>query len=170
MKLVIFDLDQTLVDFIALHDETTNELFRRFFGVDAKLTDIDFAGRSLADDFAVLARLRNIPEAKFRERLPRLLLEYDRVFGNKMPPDASKYILPGVIDLLTCLSATDNLMVLHTGGSPGIFDAVFRATGLGKNFKFCQYGTEFKTRADMVLVLITQAGKLTESTSVAKTS
>lgn len=38
MKLVIFDLDQTLVDFISIHDEVTQKLFRRYFSVDARLT------------------------------------------------------------------------------------------------------------------------------------
>ncbi len=90
MKLIIFDFDQTLVDFITLHDETTNELFRRFFSVEAKLTEIDFAGRSLADNFAELARLKHVPEDKFRERLPLLLSEYDRVFANEMPVDGSR--------------------------------------------------------------------------------
>jgi phosphoglycolate phosphatase-like HAD superfamily hydrolase len=56
MKLVILDLDQTLVDFIAIHDETALELFRHFFGVDAKFTDVDYVGRSFADNFAEMAR------------------------------------------------------------------------------------------------------------------
>ncbi len=38
MKLVIFDLDQTLVDFISMHDEVTQKLFRKFFDVDARFT------------------------------------------------------------------------------------------------------------------------------------
>ena len=168
MKLIIFDLDQTLVDFIALHDETTRELFQRFFGVDAKLTDIDFAGRSLSDNFAELARLKNVPENMFKERLPQLLPEYNLVFTNKVPADAKKFVLPGVIDLLEGLSATDNLVVLYTGDPPGIIDAVFRATGLGKYFRFCQCGTEFKTRSDMVRALMVKAEKYTGKRFIGK--
>jgi beta-phosphoglucomutase-like phosphatase (HAD superfamily) len=55
VKLIVFDLDQTLVDFISVHDEVTQKLFRDFFGVDARLTEIDFAGKSLTENFRELA-------------------------------------------------------------------------------------------------------------------
>jgi len=31
MKLIIFDLNQTLVDFLSVHDEVTRRLFKMFF-------------------------------------------------------------------------------------------------------------------------------------------
>ena len=39
--------------------------------------------------------------------------------------------------------------------------SVFRATGLGKYFKFCQYGTEVETRADMVRLAVNKAREIT---------
>ena len=83
MKLVIFDLDQTLVDFISVHDEATRELFQRFFGLEARLTEIDFAGKSLIDIFLELARLKGVPEGRVGEIGPELLEEYERIFGFK---------------------------------------------------------------------------------------
>lgn len=161
MKLIIFDLDQTLVDFIPVHDEVANRLFNRFFGVGARLSDIDFAGRSLKDNMAELARRKHVPEVKFQKNIDKLLATYDQVFAECIPRDASKYILPGAIRLLEELSRTDNLLVLYTGDSPGIVTAVFNATGLGRYFKFAVYGTEFPTRADMVRHAIERAEKLT---------
>lgn len=161
MKLVILDLDKTLVDFIAIHDETALELFRHFFGVDAKFTDVDYVGRSFADNFAEMARRRGVLEDEFKKKLPRLLADYDRVFAGKMPPDAPKYVLPGAKEILEGLSLTDNLVVLYTGDPRGIVDTVFRATGLGKYFKYCQYGSEVKTRADMVRRALAKAEELT---------
>jgi phosphoserine phosphatase len=55
LKLIIFDLDQTLVDSISVHDKATNELFKRRFGVDARLREIDFAGKSLKENSFELA-------------------------------------------------------------------------------------------------------------------
>src|SRR3972149_2158239 len=100
MKLVIFDMDQTLVEFIAVHDEATRRLFRKFFNVDAALTEIDYAGRSLNESFRVLAGLKHVPEKDFREKSPRLLEAYDSAFGASLPAAAGKYVLPGVRELL----------------------------------------------------------------------
>ena len=162
MKLIIFDLDQTLVDFLSVHNEATQKLFKNVFKVDARLFEVDFSGRSLTDNFRELARLKHIPDAEFRGKSPQLIPTYEVIFGECLPrDDAEKYILPGVKELLKRLSRTDNIVVLYTGDSPGIVSHVFKATDLGKYFRFCFYGTKVKTRADMVKLAIEKAGKAT---------
>ena len=42
-----------------------------------------------------------------------------------------------------------------------LMNEVLKATGLGGYFRFCQYGTEVATRADMVRQAINRAEKLT---------
>lgn len=160
MKLIIFDMDQTLVDFLSVHEEATRRLFRGFFNVDARLTEIDFSGRSLTDSFQVLAGLKNIPEEAFREKSHLLLAGYEIGFGESLPRNPKKYILPGVIELLRELSKTGHIVALYTGDSEGIVRRVLRATGLGKYFRFCLYGTEVAARADMVREAINRAKKL----------
>ena len=164
MKLVIFDLDQTLVDFIPTHDEVTRNLFRRYFGVDARLTETDFAGRSLTENFSQLARLKNIPEDKVKENMQRLLDEYNRSFIDSFPTNPSAHILPGAEKLLKLLSETENLIVLYTGDSPEIVNKVLISTGLSKYFAFSVYGTEVKTRVDMAKLAIEKAERLTGNT------
>ncbi len=161
MKLVIFDLDQTLVDLTSVHNEAMQKIFREFFDVDARLTEVDFAGKSLTENFLELAKLKGIPESNLKENAGELLENYDRIFGQLLPPNASRHVLPGVMKLLEELSKTDNLIVLYTGDSPGVVARVFKATDLGRYFKFCFYGTEVKTRADMVRLAIAKAESLT---------
>jgi len=161
MKLIIFDLDQTLVEFLSVHNEVTQRLFKKFFDIDAKLTEIDFTGKSINDNFRELARLKNIPEDIFRNKSQQLLESYETTFSESLPPDAVKYVLPGAKELLSELSKTDHIIALYTGDSPEIVSSVFRATDLGKYFKFCLYGTEVENRADMVRLAIEKAEKLT---------
>jgi phosphoglycolate phosphatase len=136
-------------------------LFKRFFNVDARLTEIDFTGKSLTENFIELARLKDIPEDVIQKKSNQLLESYETTFGESLPRDAAKYILPGVKKLLSELSKTDHIVALYTGDSSQIVNQVFRATGLGRYFKFCFYGTEVKTRTDMVKLAINKAEKAT---------
>lgn len=158
MKLVIFDLDQTLVDFIPLHDETMEKLFLKKFGVKARLSETDFAGKGLDNNLIELARLKGLPEEKVKGK--DVIQEYERLFAEAVPKDGSRFILPGAIELLAALAKTDNLVVLYTGSSPGIVDAVMNATGLVRYFHFCLSSTEVESRADMVSLAIERAKQL----------
>jgi len=164
MKLIIFDLDQTLVDFIAVHDRAAQELFKQYFGADAKLTEIDFAGKSLIDNFTELAALKGIPADKIKNNSREILERYEQIFGKLIPDDANSFVLPGVKDLLEYLSKTDSLIVLYTGDSPGIVNQVFRVTGLDKYFLFAVYGTDAESRAGMIRLAIDRAEKISGKT------
>jgi phosphoglycolate phosphatase len=163
MKLIIFDLDQTLVDLIAVHDEVTRRLFRQYFNVDAGLTEIDFAGKSLTENLYELARMRNVAEDDFRKKSRQLLESYDSTFIEILRglEDIRKHILPGVEQLLNKLLKTEHILALYTGDSPAIVEAVLKATNLGRYFKFCLYGTEVEKRADMVKLAVDKARNLT---------
>jgi len=161
MKLIIFDLDQTLVDFIAVHDESNRWLFQQLFGVDARLTEIDFAGRSLTDNFSELARLKGVAENLFKVKLPELLQSYDRVFDKCIPTEGEKYVLPGVKKLLNGLTKAGDMIMLYTGDSHSVVKSVFRVTGIGKYFVATFYGTEVTNRVDMVRSAIQKAEKMT---------
>jgi phosphoglycolate phosphatase len=161
MKLVIFDMDQTLVEVIDVHDEAARLVFRSFFGVEAGLTEMDYAGRSLTESFRVLAGTKGIPESEVRDRLPRLLEAYDRAFVESLPTDAAGFILPGVSRLLEELSGPDYVLALYTGDSPAVARAVMEATGLGRYFPYRFYGTEAASRADMVKRAIEKAAQVT---------
>ncbi|MDP2931780.1 MAG: HAD hydrolase-like protein [Chloroflexota bacterium] len=155
MKLVIFDLDQTLVEFITVHDEAARKLFRQFFGVDARLTEIDYAGRSLTDSFAELARRKNIPNDRVK---PEELLEsYEKLFAESIPRDAAGYILPGVEELLEALSRTGHLLALYTGDSKAVATSILSATSLDRHFRFAVFGTDAPTRAGMVQLALDKA-------------
>jgi phosphoglycolate phosphatase len=161
MKLVIFDMDQTLVEVIDVHDEATRRVFKSFFDIEARLTETDYAGRSLADSFRVLAGTRGIPESEVRDRMPRLLEAYGEAFAESLPADASRFILPGVIRLLDELSGAGHFLALYTGDSPAVARSVLDATGLGGYFPYRFCGTEVAARADMIKQAADMAARVT---------
>ncbi|MHB8085690.1 MAG: HAD family hydrolase [Dehalococcoidia bacterium] len=161
MKLIIFDLDQTLVDFLPGHAETVRRLFLKEFNIEAELTGIDFSGRSLTDNIIELARANGIDPDSVRVRIADLLAEYEQIFFSLMPPDLSGYVLPGVRQLLQRLTEEGHLIVLYTGDSPAIAGKVLSSAGLDGYFRFEVYGTEAKTRLDMAKLAVSKAGDLT---------
>jgi len=161
MKLVIFDMDQTLVDFISVHQQTTRQIFKQFFNVDAGLEEVDFSGRNMADTFIELANLKNISREEVQNNATGLLETYESLFGQNIPKDGSNNILPGVSDLLQALAITDKVVALYTGDSHGIVKHVLSATKLGKYFSFCVYGTEARTRVEMVKLAMKRAEEIT---------
>lgn len=157
MKLFIFDLDETLVDFFVLHNEVTHRVLKKFFGVEAWLTEVEHAGRSQRDGMRELAGLKGVPRYVFDKQADRVLDEFGIEFAARMPADVTDSILPGAEELLTALSQTDSVLALYTGDAPGVVDAVFRATGFGRYFAYRFSGTQFKRREDMVKLAIQKA-------------
>jgi len=162
MKLIIFDLDQTLVDFLQVHNDTVHQLFSDVFHVNAWLSEIDYDGRSLTENMVSLARLKGIREEAVTSRKEELLDRYEKIFVSKMPDDVAKHILPGAREILDRLADDSHITVLYTGDSPGITNIVLSATGLAKYFKVAVYGTETKSRLDMARLAIKEAEELTK--------
>jgi phosphoglycolate phosphatase len=157
VKLIIFDLDETLVDFLQLHNDVTNRVLKKFFGVEAWLTEVEHAGRSQRDVMRELAGLKGVPGDVFDTKADRVLDEFGIEFAASMPADVTGRILPGAEELLTTLSQTDNVLALYTGDAPGVVDAVFRATGFGRYFAYRFSGTQVERREDMVKLAIKKA-------------
>lgn len=157
MKLIIFDLDETLVDLVQLHSEVTHQVLKKIFGIDARLDEVDHAGRSQRDGMRELAGLKGVPGLVFDSKADEVLQEFGIQFAARMPATPSDYVLPGAEGLLRRLSQTDNILALYTGDAPGVVEAVFQATGFGRYFAYRFSGTEFNRREDMVKLAIEKA-------------
>jgi len=161
MKLVIFDLDQTLVELTDIHDRVTRRALKQVLGIDAGMSDVDYAGRTMTDSWHELARRKGIADETYWAKVPELLRTFEADFPAALPADPASYVLPGARELLAALARTDNLVVLYTGDSPGVARAILRAAGLEKHFAFCFFGTEVAERADMVRAAIKKAEERT---------
>jgi len=162
VKLIIFDLDHTLVDVFWLHDQTTHKMFNKYFGKDAWLHEIDHAGRSQPDGLHALAMVKGIPEPVFQGKAPEMMKEFYTEFVASLPADSTKFILPGAIELLERLSKTKSILVLYTGDSPVVAQGILKATGLDRYFSYQVFGTEFERRSDMIRAAIKKVKEKTD--------
>lgn len=159
-KLIVFDMDQTLVDVLPAHDYAVAGMFRHFYGVDLRLTDIDFAGRSLLENFVELGRLKDIPEGDIRSKEGRLLATYESLFDRHMKT-LSDCLLPGARNLIEALSRYGHLLALYTGDSPAVANSVMEATGLGPFFAARACGTEADNRDEMLRLVLARVEEST---------
>jgi phosphoglycolate phosphatase-like HAD superfamily hydrolase len=157
MKLIIFDLDQTLVDFAQLHNEVTHRLLKEFFGVEAWLTEVEHAGRSQRDGMRNLAELKGVTRTAFDSSIDRMLERFGIDFAAGMPAEPSRHVLPGAVELLDGLSRAGHVLALYTGDAPGVVEAVLQATGLSRYFSYRFSGTQVKQRHEMVKMAIERA-------------
>lgn len=158
MRLIIFDLDQTLVDIHKLHNRVTMLTFNKVFGVKAWLTEIDFAGKSIKKDLEELAILKKIPREKIRKKLPKALRFYGKTFISIMPKNIKPYFLPGAETLIKKLHKDKrNFLVLVTGDERIIATRVLSKAKLLKYFKFMVTGEEEKNRTRLTKQAINKA-------------
>lgn len=160
MKLVIFDLDQTLVELIMVHDAAAEELFRKNYWKSSRFTDIDYAGRSLTASFVEMAKARGMDISKVQLDAPRLLGEYEALFARMIPADASRSILPGAKELLENLSRRGHFVALYTGDTRAVAEAILKSTGLGRYMRTTVFSDDAPTRSGMLRLVMERAGKI----------
>ncbi len=158
MKLIIFDLDQTIIEMHKFHNKVTMLTFKKVFGVNAWLTEIDFAGKSIEKDLEELALLKKIPKKEIKKKLPKALKLYGKIFLSIMPKDIMPYVLPGAENLIKELhKAKKNMLVLVTGDERIMAEKVLSRARLLKYFRFMVTGEKEKSRIRLTKQAIKKA-------------
>jgi len=150
MKLIIFDIDQTLVDVLEFHNIAASKTFKEFFNKEAKLNEIDFTGKTMAANLVELARLKGIDETTVKEKIDRMLDFYAKAFMEAIPDDTNKYILPGVKELLEKIDKNQNFLAIVTGNDTKVANKILENTGLKKYFRIVVAGDQEEKRAELV--------------------
>jgi len=150
MKLIIFDLDETIVELFKFHNKTIELTFKKVFNVKAKLDEIDFPGQTIEKNLENLAKLKGIKNDEIKKKIPKAIDVYSKIFVSIMPKDIKKDILPGVYDIIKRLSRNkENKLVIVTGDSRLITRAILKKAGLLKYFAFMITGEREKDRTKL---------------------
>jgi phosphoglycolate phosphatase-like HAD superfamily hydrolase len=155
-KLILFDVDQTLVDALAHHNVAYKKAFREVFNVDAQLTDIDFAGKIIPNIVRELAELkgisRDVVESKLTETIERIGL-----FFKESVAEGEIKVLPGVRELLEKLRRRDHFLGVVTGNPEDITQSILEKSRLKDYFDIFVYGSEGKDRVELVGMAVAEA-------------
>lgn len=158
MKLLLFDIDGTLLLSQGLGRAAKARAMLSVFGTDAGVLSYPFGGKT---DWQILNELLNPlgwPSATIGEQMAH----YQTIFADHMRDLADEYptqALPGALDLVQSLSErTDMLLGLVTGNTQQTAPIKLRLAGFDPDlFKVGAYGDESANRNDLPALALQRA-------------
>ena len=156
-KLVVFDLDQTLIDVLPAHDRAISAAFREVFGVSAKFSEVDFAGRQMDVSLLEMGELHDIGRARVDAQLGRL----KRIYAERFPGEVAKRprLLPGVREVLHRLRLAGVRCAINTGGRGLVAKEMLRRMGLSLSFYPVVSSDDADDRQGMIRLTMRKAAK-----------
>jgi len=160
MRLVLLDIDGTLLDCGRQSRPFFGEAMRDAFGVTGDVDNYDFAGRTDPGIAIGLLTAAGVPREEVIAALPRIRESYLARLEAGLDP-AGMRLLPGVRPLLTRLSTRgDVLLGLLTGNWEAGARIKLSRLGLDGFFRFGAYGSDGIEREELPPVALARAERL----------
>ena len=156
-KLILFDIDQTLVKVLEFHSKAYAAMFPEVFEIEGKLEDIKYDGKRFPDVVKEIALLYDVGEMTIESKQEEALHSYLKHFTESLPDDSSEYVLPGVFTLLEKINNSEHILGIVTGNSKLTGEKILKSAKLYDYFKIFAYGDEAKTREKIVEKAIIRA-------------
>ncbi|MGB9708277.1 MAG: HAD family hydrolase [Candidatus Pacearchaeota archaeon] len=161
MKLIVFDLDQTVVDVFPFHNKATELTFKKVFGIRARMDEIDYAGKTIRRVLTELAILKKVPKMERVRKISKALELYDKTFISILPKDINPFILPGAYALVNKLAKDkNNFLIVLTGDTERITRALLGRANLLKKFRFLITGEHTTNRIKLMKIAVKKAHKI----------
>lgn len=148
-KLVLFDVDGTLMEGGIGHVKQLNQAFRNVCGKQVDIKNFNFVGKT--DKTIITGVLQSFGdgEEEINEKLPKLVKEETRLFLVDVKKEERK-ACPGVKKLLQRLSKMNCRLGLVTGNPMEIAFAKLRKAGIDKFFSFGGFGENAMQRHELI--------------------
>nr|WP_290665214.1 haloacid dehalogenase-like hydrolase [Ardenticatena sp.] len=161
MKLILFDVDKTLIDAHGAGRRALERTFEHILGHTAGLEQVAFGGKT--DPMIVREALQKggVPPSEILRLTPHLLRHYPGELARELttaPPPARLTVLPGVRPLLERLHTRDDIVLgLLTGNVEACAWLKLQVAGLYTFFTFGAFGDDGETRDDLPAVAMQRA-------------
>ena len=160
-RLVLFDVDGTLLSSGRRGLDAFSEALRRTFGTEGDVSSYRFEGKLDPVIVSELMGAAGVPEAVIAERRPAALALYLDLLEEALSvePPALK---PGVADLVGRVSASPSVVCALLTGNVGRGARIkLSAAGLWHRFRFGVFGDEASLRVDLGPIALARALELT---------
>jgi len=161
MRLILFDIDGTLMNCGRQVAQVFTSALREVYGTHGDVASYSFAGRTDPGIVLDLMSASGIPQSAVLERLPRMQRLYLERLGDQLEPSKMR-LLPGVRDLLDRLASKDDLTLgLLTGNWSQGARVKLSKFDLNGYFPFGAFGDDGFDRRDLVPAALARAEEAT---------
>ena len=163
-RLILFDMDNTLVTVSRWHEQSILETLLRVYGVDATqfIPRCTRGGNTQASAMRTICLSAGLEEELIESRLAEAEKVLSATAIEILPDDLRPYILGGVLPLLQSLQDSGHPLGLVTGTVSPTTRAILERTDLRRFFPVCACGEEQRTRVDLLHLLVERASEFYE--------
>lgn len=155
-KLILFDVDGTLIESSKVHSQAFSEAFVKVYGVDTTIDIIEHHGMTDPEIvFEVLGKVgldEQTIKAGFQHCMKMLIESFNELVNRD-----GVVVLDGVRELLQELERRDMSLGLVTGNLESIARGKLKRVGLNRHFRIGAFGSDQLRRAGLVKLAITRA-------------
>lgn len=155
-KLVLFDIDGTLMNFPQEHRDSFAEAFRKVYGIDTDISIIQPMGMTEQQIITEVLRKKGVDDQTIKSKISEAMRVMEEYFEKRM--DGGKVdVLPGAQDFLAELSRNGVLMGAVTGNLEKIARRKLKEAGLNDYIKLGGFGSDHILRSELVKLAIERA-------------
>ena len=157
-KLVLFDIDKTLIDGFQGHGKAFSEGFRKVYHVDTTVNTINCQGMTEQQVIIEVLKSKGFSEKEIMSKIEecmRVMIDH----FNKIIATDKIILLDGVEELLKQLNDHNILMGLVTGNLEPIGRGKLRKVNINHYFKIGGFGNDDIDRANLARLAIKRAEK-----------
>ncbi len=156
MKLVLFDIDGTIMEWTKVHHDSFSEAFKKVYGVETDTGIIKSAGMTEQQIIIEVLEKNGINSEIIKGRMSEAMEVMEEYFAREIK-NSKVEILPGVEGFLKELDINKVLMGLVTGNLEKIAWGKLKNSGLDKYFKLGGFGSDHISRTELVKLAISRA-------------
>jgi phosphoglycolate phosphatase len=158
-KLILFDIDGTLLVIDTLADMAFRATTKEVYGVECSFKEINYAGMTDPRILEEVLKLRGIDDATIRNRYDEAIETYCAYFDHFASGNSYHVTVhPGVIQLLTALEQIPAMRIaILTGNLEYTGWKKLELAGLKHHFSFGAFGSDSKVRSELVGIAIERA-------------
>lgn len=156
-KLILFDVDGTLITRCRLHEESFSVAFKKVFGIDADINEISPIGKTDKKIIIEVMKNRGLSEEQILSRLPEFYQAMIKHVEEKIWSDNSFKPIDRVKELLEELKKKGYVLGLVTGNLEKLASLKLRKLGLLGFFKVGGFGESSENREELIQKAIYRA-------------